>query len=87
MDGLDEAGAIDAAPGDAAPQERHAEEAPGVGYDGLATGDPQGGAGRLRVGLREQAHLAVGKRDPEAAHLLGLHDEHGAERGLAVAAE
>ena len=50
-------------------------------------GDPQGGTGRLRVGLREQAHLPVRKRDPEAAHLLGLHDEHGAERGLAVAAE
>ena len=87
MDGLHEPGAVDAAPRDAAPQERHAEEPPRVGHDGLAAGDAEGGTGGLRVGLREEAHLPVGQRHPEAAHLLGLHDEHGTQRGLPVAAQ
>ena len=69
------------------PEERHAQEPPRVGHDGVAARDAERGAGGLRVRLGEQAYLAVGKRHPEAAHLLGLHDEHGAERRLAIAAQ
>ena len=84
---LHEAGAVEAARGDAAPQVGDAEEAARLRDDGVARGEPQRGADRLRVRLAEQARLAVRQRHAEAVDLLRDDGEHRAERRLAAAAE